>query len=280
VVFDHNEAISAGAVWIGGRDNTMAGMKVTVDGCLFFRNTVVYMISDLSFMNLCPSTILVNNTDFLHSSGFCTLPLLFDEKDGKIGVEGQRHSWTVANSHFEGIRALPYYGTGPTFFTVYAPTADGTIRDVLVERLTVVDAQAATMPNAIFVIDAGRRPQHVTIREVRVAGAVGIQGDGANFPRYQSGAIMLTGPASMELSRLTIEDSGSFVEQSRGEGVLVFTDSWQETTEHLIDQVTRLVDSTFVRNQASVGGAIAVLATTTSLAVQRCFFQVGIGVSP
>ena len=71
VVFDRNRTIAASAAWIFGRQGTMSGLTLVVDGCLFFRNVASAWIA-LGIGNSCPSTLLVNNTDFVHNEGLFT----------------------------------------------------------------------------------------------------------------------------------------------------------------------------------------------------------------
>jgi hypothetical protein len=163
VVFDRNQAVSAAAVWIAGRANTMSSLDLVVDGCMFFRNAAAYMNAGLVVWNTMPGAHLVNNSDFLENSGFTPAPVSFLGIDAKVGVQGRRNTYVIANSHFDAGGLWNYTSLsngGPCVSTGFAPTADGTIHDVLFERVTVVDINTVTAPEAIMCTSLGLRETH------------------------------------------------------------------------------------------------------------------------
>ena len=101
VVFDHNHAVSAAAVWIAGRAHTMSSLDLVVDGCLFFRNVATYFVAGLAVWNTMPGAYLVNNSDFSENSAFFAAPVHIVGLDTKVGVQGRRNTYVVANSHFD-----------------------------------------------------------------------------------------------------------------------------------------------------------------------------------
>jgi hypothetical protein len=259
----------------------MSGLDVVVDACLFFRNTAAYVGGGLYFINAVPGTLLVNNTEFSHNYGFVTLNLGSFQYDAKVGVQGRRNTCTIANTHVDG-GGLPCYGAnGISVATYYGETADGTINDVIFERVTAVDIIAfGYNPQAINCNGNGLRDFHCVMRECRVARTVGVEGPELDN-RMHSNAISAIATTSFEVSRLTLEDSGSFVDGSRGYGTLYMgDDSWKSgytgwkgfppNTEY------RVVDSKFVHNQAARGGAICLKFYQIQVAVRRCYFEVGV----
>jgi hypothetical protein len=80
-----------------------------------------------------------------------------------------------------------------------------------------------------------------------------------------------------EVSHLALEDSGSFQDESRGEGVLFFSDSQVTLTEYESTNEYHVLDSTFARNKAARGAAIGWFCIKAQLAVERCLFEVGLG---
>jgi hypothetical protein len=108
VVFDRNQAVAGAAIWISGRANTMSSLELIVDGCLFFRNAAAYFGAGLLVQNTMPGAHLVNNTEFSHAAGFMPAPICFFQMDTKVGVQGRRNTYTVANSHIDGGRVWSY----------------------------------------------------------------------------------------------------------------------------------------------------------------------------
>ena len=272
VVFDHNQAVCAAAVWIAGRAGTMAGLDLVVDGCLFFRNVAAYFVPGLMVWNTMPGAHLVNNSDFLEGSAFMAAPIHMAGLDAKVGVQGRRNTYVIANSHFDAGGLWTYVAGGPFVTTYFAPTADGTIHDALFERVTVVDINAASTPQALSCFSIGLRETHCAIRECRVARAVGLEGAQQTSAEHAM-AVIATGAETMEVSRLTLEASGSFVDQSRGEGAML-VGTYGGTFDFVPTALIR--DSKFLRNQAAYGGAISVGGSDEAdVVVERCFFEVG-----
>jgi hypothetical protein len=104
-----------------------------------------------------------------------------------------------------------------------------------------------------------------------VARAVAVEG-AQMATQSHGGTVYVSTATSLEISRLTLEDSGSFVDQSRGTGVLRFNEFFGELGSGI---EYRVVDSRFVHNQAARGGAIGVLSYEIEVAIQRCIFEVG-----
>jgi hypothetical protein len=273
VVFDRNEAVCSAAVGITGRANTMSSLDLVVDGCLFFRNVATLLGAGLAVANTIPARHLVNNTEFSQNSAFMFPHVLFSSNDAKVGVQSRRNTYTVANSHVDG-GGIWSHKFGGVFFTASgAPTADGTIHEVLFERVTVVDITVDSGPYALSCLGNGLQVVHCVIRECQVARAVGVEGQHVDHQSHTI-AVVLDSVTTCEISRLNLEASGSFVDASRGVGVLLFYDQ-DRLTGYPPGTEYRVVDSTFVHNQASFGGAFAVECIRVQVAVQRCFFQVG-----
>jgi hypothetical protein len=277
VVFDRNQAVSAAAVWIAGRVNTMSSLDLVVDGCLFFRNAAAYCYAGLAVWNTMPGTLLVNNSDFSENSGFLSIPINIIGVDAKVGVQDRRNTGVIANSHVDGGGIWTYAAGGPFVGNLFAPTADGAIHDFLFERVTVVDIIAVDRLCAIFCGTNNLRETHCAMRECRVARAVGVEGDGQQS-EWHSAAIFIGAVTTAELSRFTLEASGSFVDESRGQGAL----RWPGIVPYseLKPGGMWLKDSIFLRNQAARGGAIAIFdggndIFENDVIVQRCFFEVG-----
>jgi hypothetical protein len=275
VVFDRNRAVAGSAVWIAGRQGTMSGLKLVVDGCLFFRNVASYR-SALCAINSCPSTLLVNNSDFIHNEAFVVPSLWIGEFDTKVGVAGQRHSWTVANSHFEG-PMWSFAAIGVCFLVhVHSNlgTTDGTIHDALAERVTVIDAKGDLDNGAILCHSAGARPLNCRIRGCHVARVMGAYTGLSMRSPLHSTTVTLTGCNYSEVSQLALEDSGAFQDESFGEGVLHFADSYVALAHFQSTNEYRVLDSTFVRNKAARGAAIGWVSIKARLTVQQCSFEV------
>jgi hypothetical protein len=168
-------------------------------------------------------------------------------------------------------------GAGININTQSVPTADGTIHEAIIQRVTVVDLIADWATGAICCTSNGLRDFHCLIRECHVARTLGV--DGGNLASVEHAtAVLSKSPATIEISRLILEGSGSFMDQSRGVGALHFGDDrsmtgYRPNTEH------RVVDSKFVNNQAPYGGAIGVLCFRVKIVVKRCFFEVGAPIS-
>jgi hypothetical protein len=279
VVFDRNRAVVGSAVWIAGRQGTMSGLKLVVDGCLFFRN-VASFFATLTALSSCPSTLLVNNTDFIHNEAFANSALWFNDLGLKVGVVGQRHSWMVANSHFEG-PTRTYNVRGPMFMMDTIDDSrwipDGTIHDGLMEWVTVIDGQSDTGSLAIQRVSTGARALNCRLHGCRVARVTGADSGLYLQSIEHSQAITFDGANYSEVSHLTIEDSGAFQDDSRGGGVLAFSDKNVMFVEHESTNEYHVLDSTFARNKAARGAAIGWYSTTARLVVQRCFFQVCFG---
>jgi hypothetical protein len=275
VVFDRNRAVVGAGISIIGRQGTMSGIKLVVDGCLFFRNAANFH-SSILVLNSCPSRLLVNNTDFIHNDNFCVGGVWMGELDTKVGVVGQTHSWTVANTHVEGPGWM-YAGTGPLFGLHLVYTPDGTIHNALMERVTVLDVQGAINVNAIGCLTTGARPINCWIRECHVASATGADSTLDSQLTAHSQVVKIEGTNYSEILHLTIEDSGAFQDESRGEGVLTFTDEVVILPEYESTHEYHVLDSTFVRNKATRGAAIGWFSSKARLVVQRCLFEVGYG---
>jgi hypothetical protein len=275
VVFDRNQAVTAAAIFIAGRTDTISSIKLVVDGSLFFRNAAVYAAAAIWVLNTMPSVLLVNNSEFLHNSAFVPIPVCFagGDLDKKVGVQGRRNTYTVANSHFDGDGGWVYAAGGPMIGTHSSETADGTIHEGLFERVTVVDVKADSQPSAISCTGNGLRETHCVIRECHVARVVGVEGS-QMASVWHASAVWSSSATTSEISRLTLAASGSFVDGSRGAGALQFTDS-SSLTGYRLNTEHRVVDSTFVHNQAASGGAIAILCVEIQVAVWRSFFEVG-----
>jgi hypothetical protein len=243
-----------------------------VNGCLFFRNAAAYLGAGLVVWNTMPGAHLVNNSDFLENSAFMAAQIHIAGLDAKVGVQGRRNTYVIANSHFDAGGLWSYAIGGPFVSTFYAPTADGTIHDGLFERVTVVDITADGSPGAIACFSIGLRETHCAIRECRVARAVAVEG-AQQASESHAVAVFASGAETMEVSRLTLEASGSFVDQSRGEGAML-VGTWGGTYDFVPTSLIR--DSKFLRNQAAYGGAISVLGSDEAdVVVERCFFEVG-----
>jgi hypothetical protein len=274
VVFDRNQAISGAAVWICGRANTISSLQLVVDECLFFRNTAVYLMGGLYVINTMPGVHLVNNTEFVGASTYgIPAPCGFAAIDTKTGVEGQVNTYTIANSHVDGGGVPWSYNCAGIFVSTNTALAtDGTIHEAIFERVTVVDIDSNQLAAPLFCGANGLRELHCVIRECHAARIVGVAG-GLLESDWHSITVSMWNPTTVEISRLTIEDSGSFVEGSRGTGTLAFNDDgammgYPPKTEW------HVVDSMFVRNQASRGGAIGIGCYEVAIIVQRCFFEV------
>jgi hypothetical protein len=274
VVFDKNRAICHAAVSIIGRTNTMSSLDLVVDGCLFFHNVAAFVGSGLYATDLMPGALLVNNTEFYQNNGFASIPIgLIANFDAKVGVQGRRSTYTIANTHIDASGEWTFQGPGIICGTGWGPyNADGTIHDALYERVTVVDVMADGSPYAFTFASNGLTETHFAVRECRVARVVGVEGSQLSSA-YHSAVAYFGGSWTMEISRLTLEDSGSFVDQSHGKGTLLI-EVWKSISVPA-STVYRVVDSTFVRNQAANGGAISVLCNEVKLDIQRCFFEVG-----
>jgi hypothetical protein len=277
VVFDHNGAVGGSAVWIAGRQGTWSGIKLVVDGCLFFRNVAIFH-SAIAMWNLCPSTLLVNNTDFIHNEAFVIPHLWIQDVDTKVGVAGQSHTVTVANSHFEG-PMWTYSTAGPVFCLHLTYTRDGANYDSLMERVTQIDAQSDNCPGALACCSSGARPINCRIRECRVARVTGTDSGLGNPPnnRAHSTVILLVGTNYSAISHLALEDSGAFQDETRGEGVLLFEDEIVMLPEYESTNEYHVLDSTFARNKAARGAAIGWFSSKAQLVVQRCWFEVSYG---
>jgi hypothetical protein len=271
VVFDRNRAVSYAAIFICGRAHTMSSLELVVDGCMFFRNAATYVGGALYVMNVMPGTHLVNNTEFLHNTGFVSMVALFAGLDTKVGVQGRRSTSTIANSHNDAGGAWTYQTPGMTMGTMFATTADGTIFEALFERVTAVDMNSAA-PYAFHCNSNGLQETHCVQRECRIARVVGVE-DALQTEFTHSVAVAILSPTTAEISRLTLQASGSFIDQSRGNGVLLFNDA-HALTAFPPNTEYRVVDSKFVNNQAAYGGAIAILCEDVQVVVQRCFFEV------
>ena len=135
----------------------------------------------------------------------------------------------------------------------------------------MVDINAEIFPLAIQCASIGFRETHIAIREYRVARAVGVESAQQTSPDHAV-AVFAGGAETAEVSRLTLEASGSFVDQSRGEGAMAvgtFTGTYDFVPTTLIR------DSKFLRNQAAYGGAISIRGSEADVVVERCFFEVG-----
>jgi hypothetical protein len=111
------------------------------------------------------------------------------------------------------------------------------------------------------------------VRECHVARVVGVEG-GDIASMLHTSAIFMGSITTGEISRLKLEASGSFVDESRGTGVLSYGDR-DSFTEFASGAEYRVVDSIFVDNQATRGGAIGVSCDDVEIIVLRCFFEVG-----
>jgi hypothetical protein len=272
VVFDRNRAVVGSAVWIAGRHGTMSGLKLVMDGCLFFRNVAGFHSAILA-LNSCPSTVIVNNTDFIYNDAFALPHLWVGDMDTKIGVVGQRHTWTLANSHFEGPVGT-YSNPGPLFGTHLAYTPDGANYDTLMERVTVFDVHGHLATGSGY-LSAGARSLNCKIRESRVANATALDSNLDARTKDHSVCLAFLGCTNVEVSHLTLEDSGAFQDESRGEGVLVFSDELTIRPEYYSTNEYHVLDSVFARNQAARGAAIGWFSSKARLVVQRCLFEVG-----
>jgi hypothetical protein len=274
VVFDRNRAVSYAAVWIAGRTNTISSLDLVVDGCLFFRNVATFVGSGIYVINTMPATHLVNNTEFVHNTGFVSLPVCFPGLfDTKVGVEGRRSTYTLANLHVDGGSAFVYQVGGILMSTQYATTANGAIHEVLFDRVTVVDINAGSMAWGFGCSSNGLQAMHCVTRECHAAHLVGLEG-AQQTSVFHSTAVGTTEVKTAEFSRLTLETSGSFADQSRGAGVLLFTDGNSLVGYPPGGYEYHVVDSKFLSNQAANGGAIGVLCNEITIVVQRCFFEV------
>jgi hypothetical protein len=274
VVFDRNRAISYAAVWIGGRSHTMSSLDLVVDGCLFFRNAATFLGSALYIINTMPGTYLVNNTEFFHNTAFVAAPISVAGLDTKVGVQGRREALTIANSHVDGGDGWSLQGGGFLAGTMYATTADGTFHEYLWERVTVVHINAAAAPLGIMCHGNGLQDTHCMVRDCHIARVVGVE-DAVHTTSYgHTIAIQTAHTNSGSLSRLTLEASGSFVDRSHGQGVLMFHSAGR-LTAYPPDAEFRVADSKFLHNQAAYGGAIGVMCDEIKVIVQRCYFEVG-----
>ena len=93
--------------------------------------------------------------------------------------------------------------------------------------------------------------------------------------QQHSTVVTLSGANYSEVSQLALEDSGAFQNESRGEGVLKFSDQYVALAEYKSTNEYRVLDSTFARNKAARGAAIGWFSTKAQLAVHRCSFEVG-----
>jgi len=223
MVFDRNQAISGAAASVCGRAKTISSLKLVVDGCLFFRNTATYMGCGFLVANTMPGVHLVNNTEFVGSyAPIVPAPFGSFASDAKAGVEGRRNKYIIANSRVDGAGAPAAYGVaGISVGTNTAPTADGTIHEVIFENIITVDIDATQLAGALFCGANGLRHLHCVIRDCHVARIVGIE-SGIMNSDWHSIAISIWNPSTIEISRLTLEDSGSFADGSRGTGALTF----------------------------------------------------------
>jgi hypothetical protein len=279
VVFDRNHAITAAAVWIAGRIHTMSSLELVVDGCLLFRNTAVYTSSGFSVYNIMPGVHLMNNTEFVGGSAYALpAPVLFQVIDSKVGVEGRRNTYMVTNSHVDGGGVPRSYSiSGIVVATNNAVFADGSIYEAIFERVTVVDIDSLQLASPLFCGGNGLVKTHCLIRDCHVARVVGIKSDLESdkiYSDWHSIAISIWNPSTIEISRLTLEDSGSFADGSRGTGALTFFDEG-DVTGYPPSTEWHVVDSIFLNNQAARGGAIGVNCYEVEIIVQRCFFEVG-----
>ena len=124
-------------------------------------------------------------------------------------------------------------------------------------------------------VSSGPRPINCRARQCRVARVTGSDSGLSAKSPWHSEIILFVGSNYTEVSQLALEDSGAFQDQSRGEGVLYFADTLVMAAEYESTNEYHVLDSTFARNQASLGAAIGWFSTKATLVVQRCFFEVG-----
>ena len=91
--------------------------------------------------------------------------------------------------------------------------------------MTVVDVDSLQLASPLFCGGNGIVKTHCLIRDCHVARVVGIKSDLESdkiYSDWHSIAISIWNPSTIEISRLTLEDSGSFADGSRGTGALTF----------------------------------------------------------
>jgi predicted outer membrane repeat protein len=275
-VFDHNEAVSGGAVFISGREDMLSALDVTYESCLFFRNSADIFSGALWQTGLGPSNVMVNNTHFIHNQAIPGAPhASWGDSDNKPGMSGKQHMWSILNTHVEGPDyAMVSGGLDIDVGSGYPNLQpDGSIHNMSFERLTIANVGGDSIPGfAGGGGNGGVRKVHAkfmqcTFRQLRGTN----NSQAAALLETHSVVLEYLAPTSLEVSQQEIADSGAPSTDSRGEGVLAFMEQdWARggTPSHY-----RVTDSRFLRNRAARGAAILMQsALGSTLDVVRSFF--------
>jgi hypothetical protein len=285
VVFDHNEAVCGGALFIQGRVGTVSAIELIMDGCLLYRNVAHNKGGGLWFVDQGPQTVLINNTDFNDNKN-----LQFDAHwfvayyEKKTGVVGVRDSITIANAQHRG-----NYGASSVYYRQYScdmahvapigvvwnwhggfvwtnPTAErGDVMTTLTFiRLKWEDLDFCKFP-AISIWGTKLAVKYIDCTVARSSGSgfVGPYGGGGIGVINSNQAPML-GP--IEFLHFTAEDN---------ENGVGYPDAGALAIQGGSTQYTRLMSSRFVRNKADYGGAVSFSGEGDFIVIQCTFISNG-----
>jgi hypothetical protein len=278
LVFDHNNkepphGVTGTAIAINGRAMELSSFEVIVNNCLFLRNIGVGCGGAFRFSNSVPSTLLINNTNFVDNEGYCYPHMVIWGSDPKVGVAGLKRDYFIVNTNFIGPSWCPQ-NCGPLLspagLVMRMGFDDGALSNMVLERVTITNSSGDTRPGTLVDVFGAR--MNVTFREVRVAGIIardgGSEGNGNWGADTHATAITIAGWPQTRLVHLILEGSGAESDLSRGNGVLALGKGMDTG----VTPAFSVEDSIFMGNRAARGGAIAL--EVGHLTVHRCLFEV------
>ena len=276
-VFDHNVAVTGGAMFLsGGPYAGHTAMDVTVQNSLFFENVAYLLHAVFAFQDFTPTTFLFDAVDAIRNFAYIS-------SFGYIGYVDQHahpeHEGMQRNIAFNDVLIEGpgvYMGCWGTVGPINSAggmastmMADGALTDVSFSGVTVRNWRTLIAPQMVFMANLDR-PMTLNIDGLVIENVRGVAGDltsdhTANMISFGSGM------GETNTVHLSVEQSGNHWEETGGQGTVAMKgDIFSSGTPGVSH--FRFMLSTFVANRASVGAALYISDPDGDLSVDRCSF--------
>ena len=275
-VFDHNVAVTGGAMFLSGGPYTgHTAMDVTVQNSLFFENVAYLLHGVICVWDFTPATILFDAVDAIRNHAYISSfgYIGYFDQHAHPEHEGMQRNIAFNDVLIEGPGAYvgcwgtvgPVIEAGGVCATVMP---DGALTDVSISGVTVRNWRTLIAPQFLFASSLDR-PQTLNIDALVIENVRGVAGDLA----ISTAMVLCFGSGMGETNtvHLSVEQSGCHWEETEGLGTVVMPGDGF-TLGAPGESHFRFALSTFVANRAAVGAAMHIGDPHGDLSLDRCSF--------
>ena len=275
-----NQAVTGGAMFTTGRDsgteNELSALDMTVEHCLFFENLAYFLGGVIENWDFSPINLQLNAVDMIRNHAYFMSIGYSGMMDSVANDEGQQRTLVFNDVLIEGhgtyvgalsgILCLEPGG----YVNAYLLEADGAFTNVSFTGLTIRDYVMAELPST-SAFSFAARPISLTVDGLAIENVRGYDASGINGVNGACAFALSSTFGHVDFVHVSIEHSGGSSENTLGTGTVWFVGNGYNTGVPG-PSAFRFRDSTFVENNAALGGAVYLSDADADLSLLRCSF--------